>query len=61
MSHDPIVAEVRANREALLKRFDYDLDALCRYLKDREKKSGRKTVSFEDTGKGRRRRRSSSV
>lgn len=29
MKNDPVVEEVRANREALFARFDYDLDALC--------------------------------
>jgi hypothetical protein len=53
MSGDPIVAEVRAIREAYAKRFNYDLDAICRDLKEQEKMSGRKTVSLSY---GRRRR-----
>jgi hypothetical protein len=46
MWRDPIVEEVRAAREAYAKRFNYDLDAIYRDLKEQEKKSGRRTVSF---------------
>ncbi len=46
MERDPIVAEVRATREAYARKFDYDLRAACRDLKEQERKSGRKTVSF---------------
>lgn len=52
MSHDPIVAEVRTIREAYAKRFNYDLDAICRDLQQQEKRSGRKLVSFSRTRKG---------
>ncbi len=52
MSHDTIVTEVRAIREAYAKRFKYDLDAIWRDLKEQEKKSGRRLVSFS----GRRKR-----
>ena len=41
MWRDPIVEEVRAAREAYAKRFNYDLDAIYRDLKEQEKKSGR--------------------
>ncbi len=57
MPHDLIVAEVRANREAIMKRFNYDLDALCPYLREEEKKSGRKPPSFAGAGNKRRRLR----
>lgn len=43
---DPIVDEVRNVREAHAARFNYDLDAIFRDLKELEKKSGRKFVSF---------------
>jgi hypothetical protein len=56
MSRDPIVAEIRAIREAYAKRFDYDLDAICRDLKQKEKKGGRKIISFSDRSKGRRKK-----
>ena len=46
MSRDPIVAEVRAIRDAYAKRFNYDLDAICRDLNQQEKNSGREIVSF---------------
>jgi hypothetical protein len=43
---DPIVDEVRRVREAHAARFNYDLDAIFRDIKEQEKKSGRKFVSF---------------
>jgi hypothetical protein len=46
MSPDPLVAEVRAIREAFAKQFDFDLQTISRHLKEQEKKSGRKTVSL---------------
>ncbi|HET8772384.1 MAG TPA: hypothetical protein VFP80_01280 [Thermoanaerobaculia bacterium] len=47
MWDDPIVRETRAAREELLKRFDYDLDALCAYLEQQEAQSGKKAVTLE--------------
>ena len=46
MSRDPLVAEVRAIREVYAKKFNYDLEAICRDLKKQEKKSNRTTVSL---------------
>jgi hypothetical protein len=46
MREDPIVNETRAAREELLKRFDYDLDALCDYLEMLESKSEKKAVTL---------------
>jgi hypothetical protein len=46
MSRDPLVAEVRAIREAFAKQFHYDLQAIYRHLKEQETKSRRKTVSL---------------
>jgi hypothetical protein len=43
---DPIVDEVRRVRDAHAARFNYDLDAIFRDIKEQEKKSGRKFVSF---------------
>jgi hypothetical protein len=43
---DPIVEEVRQVREAYAARFDYDLQAIYQDLKEQEKRSGRKFVSF---------------
>ena len=38
--NDPIVDEVRKIRDAHAARFNYDLDAIFRDIKEREKKSG---------------------
>jgi hypothetical protein len=43
---DPIVEEVRKAREDYLRRFNYDLDAIFRDLKEQEQKSGREVVSL---------------
>ena len=43
---DPIVDEVRKVRDAHAARFNYDLDAIFRDIKEQERKSGRKFVSF---------------
>ncbi len=42
--YDPIVDEVRRIRDAHAARFNYDLDAIFRDIKEREKKSGLKFV-----------------
>lgn len=34
MWNDPIVKEVRAAREALMQKFDYDLDRMLRYFQE---------------------------
>lgn len=48
--NDPIVEEIRKYREAHAARFNYDLDAIYRDIKEREKeweeKTGRKVVSY---------------
>ena len=46
MWKDPIVEEVRKIREKHAAKFNYDLDAICRDLKEQERKSGRKVVSL---------------
>jgi hypothetical protein len=43
--NDPIVDEVRRVRDAHAARFNYDLDAIFRDIKEKEKKSGHKFVS----------------
>jgi hypothetical protein len=45
---DPIVDEVRRARDAYAARFNYDLRAIYRDLKEREKRSGRKVVSYAE-------------
>jgi len=46
MFRDPIVEEVRKARDEYARRFNYDLDAICRDLRERQKKSKHKVVSF---------------
>jgi hypothetical protein len=47
MWEDPIVKETRAAREALLERFNYNLDALCRYLDETNLQSSKKAITLE--------------
>jgi hypothetical protein len=49
---DPIVDEVRRARDAYAARFNYDLRAIYRDLKDQEKRSGRKVVSYAESSTG---------
>ncbi len=44
--NDPIVDEVRRVRDAYAARFNYDLDAIFRDIKENETKSGRTFASF---------------
>jgi hypothetical protein len=44
--NDPIIDEIRKVREAHACRFNYDLDAIFRDIKEREKQGPRKFVSF---------------
>lgn len=46
--NDPIVDEVRRIRDAHAAQFNYDPDAIFRDIKEQEKRSGRKYVSFAD-------------
>jgi hypothetical protein len=46
MWRDPIVEEVRRYREEYAARFHHDLKAICRDLRERQEKSGRKIVSL---------------
>jgi hypothetical protein len=46
MWRDPIVEEIRRYREEYAARFNYDLAAICRDLRERQKQSGRKVVSL---------------
>ena len=45
---DPIVDEVRRARDAYAARFNYDLRAIFRDLKEQEKRSGRKLTSYAE-------------
>lgn len=46
--NDPIVDEVRRIRDAHAAKLGYDPDAIFRDIKEKEKNSGRKYVSFAD-------------
>ena len=46
MATDSIIAEIRQARDALAKRFNYDLRAMIEDARQRQAASGRKTVSF---------------
>ncbi|MFC1713631.1 hypothetical protein ACFL6S_08185 [Candidatus Poribacteria bacterium] len=46
MWRDPIVEEIRKAREAHAARFNYDLKAIYRDLKQQQKNSGRTFVSY---------------
>ena len=46
MAIDSIIDEVRQARESYAKRFNYDVRAMARDLRERQAKSGRKVVSF---------------
>jgi hypothetical protein len=46
MIKDPIVEEVRKVRDEYAQRFNYDLDAICCDLQQRQAQSTRKVVSF---------------
>ena len=46
MFTDPIVEEVRNARQRHAKRFNYDLKKIAEDLKEREKRSDRRIVSF---------------
>lgn len=50
--NDPIVDEVRRIRDAHAAKFNYDPDAIFRDIKEQEKRSGRKYVSFADDAVG---------
>ncbi|MBF0416233.1 MAG: hypothetical protein HQL79_10760 [Magnetococcales bacterium] len=43
---DPIVEEVRKNREEFAAQFNFDMRAMVKALQEMEKESGRKLVSF---------------
>ena len=47
MWEDPIVKETRAARETLFARFDYDLAALCQYLRQQERQHIGRVVTLE--------------
>lgn len=46
MWEDPIVKETRAAREELSSRFNHDLAALCRYLREKEREHADRVVTL---------------
>jgi hypothetical protein len=44
MTRDPIVDEVRANRDALAREHGYDIDRIFAFLREMEKRSGAERV-----------------
>jgi hypothetical protein len=46
MWKDPIVEEVRKIREKHAAKFHYDLDAICRDLKEQEQRNAKRAVSL---------------
>jgi hypothetical protein len=46
MTQDSIVTEVRAARESILKRFDYDVQAMLRDAQRRQRLLGKRVVSL---------------
>ncbi len=44
--NDPIIAEVRKARDVYAKKFNYDIDAMCRDLNKRQEKSRNKVISI---------------
>lgn len=47
MWEDPIVNETRAAREELAARFNHDMAALCRYLREKEREHADRVVTLE--------------
>ena len=46
MFKDPIVEEVRRARDRYARKFNYDHDAICRDLQEKQRKGKRNVVSF---------------
>ncbi len=46
MWKDPIVEQVRRHRHEYGARFNHDLEAICRDLREKQKSSGRKIVAL---------------
>lgn len=45
--HDEIVAEVRKTRDEYAKKFDYDVKAICRDLRERQGSTGHRVVRHD--------------
>lgn len=51
MEHDPVISEVRKNREKLSARFNHDLKKLFEYLKEEQNKSKAEVTNFQSENK----------
>ncbi|MGD9857403.1 MAG: hypothetical protein AB7U20_20865 [Planctomycetaceae bacterium] len=47
MIEDPVVNEIRAGREQYAAKFNFDVRAIARDLRERQQAEGRKVVCFE--------------
>jgi hypothetical protein len=46
MWKDPIVEEVRTNRDAIARKYNYDISQIGAHLRKRSRDAGRKTVTL---------------
>ena len=46
MNEDAIVHEVRSARDEYAKKFNYDLDEICKDLQEKQQQPGKHVVSF---------------
>ena len=46
MKYDPIVKEIRRNRQVYATRFQHDIKAICRAAREQQQKSSHKIVSL---------------
>ncbi len=53
MAKDPIVEEIRRNRQELAKQFDYELGAIVEDARKRQHGRGKKVVSLAKRGRNR--------
>ena len=44
MQNDPIVEEMRKNGQDFIARYNHDLEAICKALKEKEQSLGRKII-----------------
>ncbi len=47
METDPIVEEIRRNRDEYARKFNYNIRAICRDIREKQKKAGRKVVKLQ--------------
>ncbi len=47
METDPIVEEIRRNRDEYARKFNYNIRAICRDIREKQRKSGRQVVKLQ--------------